>query len=83
VGLQALSGAGSGRRRAGAGPIRHHSGHVRGLGRQMQSANMAFRNESSRALRSLSSEGHEELVGIDVLQLQVELFGLFGCRRGT
>ncbi len=34
------------------------------------SPNLAFRDESSRLLRGLRSEGHEELVGVDVLQLQ-------------
>ena len=45
-------------------------------------SNQVFWGEFGRPLCNLNSEGHEELVGVDVLEFERELLGLFR-RRGA
>jgi|GEM_PF-7126733 len=61
--MEARSGAGSGRRRPDPAPLRAR----RGVGQTNAVRIWRFGTSLPRALRSLSSEGHEELVGVDIL----------------
>jgi len=81
---QILSGGALIRSCNGPAPARYRTEHVAwGSSIDKSPSNQAFLGEFGRALRNLSSKGHEKLVGIDVLEFERELLGFFGRRRGA